>query len=330
MNIFFIESPLQLLNALEAKYFYHLSKEDSILVVLNAGSQENLKQIQFLIDSDDWGMVQQFTYNIASVKNIFGRIKEITEVLKETGGVERVFIGEYKNQIMRHFANTYKKAEVILLDDGAAILNVYNRILKKERFDSRSIVKRLLKRYVLGIKYYNIKKLTFFTAYDLKETANLAVEKNEYACLKKRISSMEHNDAVYLLGQPMSEKNIMDEEAYLEYIRRLAEFFPDKNVIYIKHRSENDAKMKKIEELFGITVKRFNTCIEYELAYGEYLPFMVIGFYSSALINCSKIFKDYIKLKSFYFANKDIKNSHKKDVENIYNYFEKELEVVEI
>ena len=46
MNFFLVESPLQLLNANEAKYKFEIDPEDSVLLAFGGVSQKNINQIK--------------------------------------------------------------------------------------------------------------------------------------------------------------------------------------------------------------------------------------------------------------------------------------------
>lgn len=325
MNLFIIESPLQYLNALEARFHFEIPASESFLIILNQSGDENLKQIDYMINDNDWCEIKIISDNGSGFTNILNRIRTLNKIIHENKyEINSVFIGEYRNQFMRHIANKLP-SNVYLLDDGAAVINVYNKLINNESFEGNNI-KTLIKRNIFGLKSKNIKKITFFTAYDFPEKENIKIVKNNYISLKNRMTNSNSKDIIFFLGQPLSEKKIMKETDNLKCLKKIREFYGDKVIYYIKHRGESEEKMVKVEEL-GFIVKRFSTCIEYEMCYGDQIPTSVSSFYSSALISINNIFKDLITINSFYIPNLLITDDYKKGVENIYDYFQNQINV---
>ena len=136
-SVFLLKSPLQFINALEACDSFNLKREDCLLLLL--ADRKSLPQILDLIREEGgwWGVavIHQARVNLEIYKdnsNVVGKnfslggirgnalaaIIKLRLLAKKLNFVEKVFVGDLGNPLMRHFTNLSTHEEVIVLDDG--------------------------------------------------------------------------------------------------------------------------------------------------------------------------------------------------------------------
>ena len=342
-SVFLIKSPLQLLNAVEAKHYFKLRTENCVLIVM--GDRKSQPQILKLASCmGEWGNLIVLNesplfignplehkkttglkvWGAGFFKKSFFYVRRLNRVQEYLGAVEYVFVGYPRYVYMRHFINITPHKEVFLLDDGNATIQ-----LAKERRDSKLSeemdvgwkkgLKRSAKRRLQGVKDAEKEVLGFFTIYDIVAGKNDSVIKNNFDYVRSRLSLFEGTEAVYFLGSPLSEVGILNQDEYLDYLRRVKEYYKTKKLVYIIHRRENEDKLKLIERELGWDMVLYEYPIEYQLAMVGPRPSILASFFSSALDTCALIFKNDLKIVSFKI---DVKNSpREEEIESIYNSY---------
>lgn len=292
--VIFIESPLQLLNTVEALDFFS-AKKSEIIIRLNSNEKNNtqIKNLAYLVGqhnikyfkvSNEWNQIKDYLNAlIISLNLIYYTLKGY-----------KCFIGNIESKIFRTLKMFIPRNKVILLDDGTKTIAFQNKLTQQ--------------------KVYSL-----FTCFELKAHKKQTLYKNDYKVLKSIGSNQKNNipSIIIFLGSPLSEKNIMKEERYLNIIKLYLEKKPFKeNLIYIPHRDENDCKLKKVGEL-GFTIKRISYPVEF-LPLKEQLKIThVISFYSTALILIPKLYN--AKATALMFNYSSAFNSA--EIEKVYTYF---------
>ena len=292
--IVFIESPLQLLNTVEALDFFS-AKKSEIIIRLNSNEKNNtqIKNLDYLVGqhnikyfkvSNEWNQIKDYLNAlIISLNLIYFTLKG-----------HKCFIGNIESKIFRTLKRFIPRNKVILLDDGTKTIAFQNKLTQQ--------------------KVYSL-----FTCFELKAHKKQTLYKNDYKVLKS-IGSIQKNNIpsiIIFLGSPLSEKNIMKEERYLNIIKLYLENKPFKeNLIYIPHRDEDDRKLKKVHKL-GFTIKRISYTVEF-LPLKEQLQIThVISFYSTGLILIPKLYN--AKASALKFDHSSAFNSD--EIGKVYTYF---------
>lgn len=342
-NIFLIKTPLQLLNAVEAKHKFNLKSDDCALIIM--GDRKSQPQILSLANAmDEWGKVIILnTVNLfygdpfeskgctesdnqptsAFLSKSFFNVRRLNRISKYLGSVENIFIGYARYVYMRHFVNTTPHKKTFLLDDGNATIKlakerreglgspVYHGFLKK--------LKIFFKRYLQGVKDGSRDSLCFFTVYDVIPGKNDEVIKNDFEYIKSNLGALETTNDVYFLGSPLCEAGIMSQESYLNHIQRVKDFYKNKILIYIAHRRESSESLNKIKQDLNINVVLYDYPIEYQLAMIGPRPAILASFISSALLNCSYIFGEGLDVVAFKM---DLEGNPRKDeIESVYDSY---------
>lgn len=346
-SIFLIKTPLQLLNAIEAKHHYNLLADDCVLIIM--GDRKSQPQILALANEvAEWGnlivldevpLLLSYSLDktnsfLSSVwksrffkKSIF-YVRRLNSISKALGRVDYIFIGYARYVYMKHFVNTIPYNELLLLDDGNATIQ-----LARERREGllpsepglKKRVKLAFKHVLQGVKSYEKDALGFFTIYDVSAGEKDYVVKNTYSYIRSQIDSLPMTESVYFLGSPLSETGIIDEWAYIDSLQKVKEYFSGKNIIYVIHRRESKSKLDQICKKLGFKMVLFDYPIEYQLAMIGPRPSLLCSFFSSALDSCGLIFGDKLKIISFELS---LDSSPRKcEIEAIYNSYRANKEI---
>lgn len=343
-SIFLVKTPLQLLNAIEAKHHFKLNKENCILVVM--GDRKNLPQMQALErESFEWGVVVFLNEVPLLFGNLFGlntdswldrlwkskffsksvfNVRRLNRISKAISEAEYIFIGYARYIYMRHFVNVTPHKNVCLLDDGnATIQDASDRSDGETKSNRKSIkydIKTSLKKKLLGVDNAESESLLFFTMYDVMAGPKDSVVKNEYSYIRSKLKNDEETNDVYFLGGPLPGANIISKESYIDHLTRVKKYFSDKKIIYVAHRRESQSFLNELSEELDLEVVLFDYPVEYQFAMLGPRPKIMASFVSSALDSCRSIFKDKMKIISFRL---DLEGSLARgEFEKIYKNFE--------
>jgi len=341
-SIFLVKTPLQLLNAVEAKHHYRLITENCI-VVLMADRKSQSQLTNLAKGLNEWGCVVALNDISLVAKNPFldnelekrnlkilsksflyvWRLNKISRYLKE---VDYIFVGYARYVYMKHFVNVTRHNKLVLLDDGHATI-----LLAKERNDKQKLVRQkqqykhkikcFLKKSIQGLNDNDYEKLEYFTIYDVITNNKDSVAKHNYLYLRKSLGRSNTSNEVYFVGSPISEIGILSQSDYLKHLKRVKQFYVDYKLVYIAHRRENPLYLEEITRELGIDVVHFEYPIEYQMLAVGPRPRILASFISSALDSCSLIFEDEIEIISFKIELQDCID--KEEIENIYDAYMK-------
>lgn len=343
-NIFLVKSPLQLLNAIEAKHHFGLDDKDCYLLIM--GDRKSYSQLmRLVIASRQWsnvvllnrvGLVAVDPWSVCDdlgdinrlrktlLRSSLFSIRRLNRLARSIKDVKYIFIGNNNSPLMRHFVNSLKHQQTVLLDDGTATLDIArqrmqgqvarktNKLSKKIRLAAKRIFQKLNARQPESV--------VFFTAYNIAVTGSDRVISNDFAYLRNRAIGLKATETVYFLGSPLSEAGIMSEPQYLECMSRVRKYYAGRSVLYVSHRRESQHKLGKIRDEHGFELACFDFPVEYQLAFVGPRPHELASFISSALDTCRLIFED--KMKIVAFKINEI-NADRRDIVNeIYDNYE--------
>ena len=175
----------------------------------------------------------------------------------------RAIIGDAKYYLFKPIIKKTKKK--ILLDEGISLLGFNKQLIKR-------------------------KNCQLFTVFNhlIKDNTYL----NNYAYLKKNLKEkIIKENVIYVLGTALvNNEEILNRKLYINLINSYAKKNKDSKIFYIPHRREENVR----ENVFrsNIRIKNINMPIELFLKESNFLPSIIAGFYSMALINISIIFKN--------------------------------------
>ena len=314
MDLYVVQSPFQLISAIESYAFF---KTSAILIIKYSGSTINNTQLLLLKDMVKHDFIievnllnSNFLSNIAllyNLKKIIGRDYDFV----------RLFIGDYRSFHMRKFFDCLKSKNRFLLDDGAVMYDINNNLLRHELDDFNFIgfkgaIKKILysiQSRLLNLGYKPQREIDLFTCYELVEyRENKVVNHNfDYFCsfaMGTKIST----STVYFYGSNIHYLGFSEEDE-LSYFSKVFNHYDKLNInlIYVPHRNEKEYKLKKIGNKFDIEIKKCIYPAEIDFILSKEAPQHVASFFSSVLITLPLI-RDFDSVTSFFPPIKKMKN----------------------
>lgn len=216
--------------------------------------------------------------------------RRLGNIARQLAPIHTLFVGFYDAYDHRHFANLLAPRRLIAVDDGAATISIHNRRRKGPAPLHRPL-ETLVRHSLLGVEFDEFRRVTHFTAYELDDHHDRVV-RNNYSDFRARCSrSIRRNDDVWLLGQPTTVDSTMSLSAYVRCVRDVVDAYPEANAIrYIPHPRERRAAVDTLLDKTAVKLKKTDGPIEWELATATTWPRRLVGFRTSAIQTCRKIF----------------------------------------
>jgi Alpha-2,8-polysialyltransferase (POLYST) len=346
LNIFIIRSPFSYVNSLEFRYFFKLDPETCFLLVGYAEQESiDVQHIRRLYDEKQWAGVAFFPQSLAitfkegdegqlrGVPTVFLKVlrlgsyaKRLSAVLP-SGEVARVILQNIDDYAIVHLANTLQPAEVYCLDEGPKSL--YTNSLRKQKKGILrqggcvDTVKRLLMQVLSGYRVCQLTNVTYFSCYDLKTDHGEKLIRHSYEFMRSQVLRLPRdNDLVLFIGQPFSEVGVFDEAFNLESLAIIREHFSTKKMVYVAHRGDSEAKLKKIEKQLAIPVVLYDMPFELQIAMLGPVPSALVSFYSSVLVNCHEMFQSTLPVISYRIPLERIEPERRESIKLVYKYFD--------
>jgi len=320
-SVVIVETPLQMLNAVEAKHSLDLGECVLILILSDPFPEQVFRPLLALAD---WKNVERIwlSHGFRPIdlrwlgKSLSHQLNEYLKESKQLikhhrfdklstslGSIDNLVLGNLLQGYMQHFANRLKAKQIYLLDDGTDVLRVNAQrkcVQPNLQFPRVSLLRRVknrLRRALLDWDVREVNSVTFFTSYDLDLSPRDNCVRNSYAFLRQRLKTKRAYDGVYFLGQPLVEDGYLAQEDYLAALTNIVKHYAGQNILYLTHRREAKANVEAIREM-GICVGRFDLPIEVQML-NEGMPAELSSFFSSALDNSRVIFGRNIKVTAF-------------------------------
>lgn len=348
INVFVVESPIQVLNAEEAKHYFNL-RNNLLIIILGRGFRAdsfkkvvrecNWDSVQFIMLRENrindrsgvWGQVMYQMQRIRWIVRQYNNKKRFDRLAGSLSNVQNLILGNYgetRKPHLCHFANILKHDQLYLVDDGTDVLFVNEERTRQTESTELSGQLRngssrwqILKRDVLEafVDWNNTgaKNVTFFTAYDLKVRPGDRLVKHDYPHLRKRLADSAQSDKILFLGQTMIEDDYLEREIYFDYLRKVQSFFDGEELVYVPHMRESADTVKYVKENLGLRIERPDLPIECHLALSGLRPRALASFCCGALANCSVIFGQHLKIIAFYLSPSSLLKEHD-FIEHIY------------
>jgi hypothetical protein len=331
MDIFVVETPLQMLNAIEARYYF---KSDRNLLMLLTSPHFSRKVFEPLFNGDEWDSIvsihirekepefvihpgrslwhRKFAEYYRYLKQFYYR-RKLNAIGKSLGKADRLFLGNYLQNYMRHIGNQIDHRELVLLDDGTDAVRV-NEFRKSGNLltGSGGLVNLREKAHQVLHDWDSShgENITFFSSYDLDLRNGDRLTKNEYPHLQKMAAGKPPTDKTLFLGQCLVDDQWMSKEAYFRYLWKIKRFYSNEKIAYVKHPRESKAILDEVREKLNFEIVSFDVPIEYQLAKGG-MPKEVASFFCSAIENCRIIFGNKLQITAFLIRPEDLLCCHK-------------------
>lgn len=327
MNLFIISSPLQYINALEAKHHFGFDAQECVLCICES-NMKNRMQLLNIINAEDWGAIH-FIPQVLNKYLFWMPYKIFDLILKEIGRISYVFIGEYRNEFIKYYAVASKSKKIFLLDDGNATISICKLRAAGMEWTPNHVRPSILYSMslrLMGIKPQRIETLNYFTVYNLTPRHGESVVKNSFNFIKRKLSDgmTTVDKKVYFLGTELDSAYpipIVKNEEYMKLMVMVREYFKDLDIVYFPHRSEPDEKLNTLENELNIHVQRIDVPIEIYLTKNAVYPKILAGFYSTAFDNLKIIFPNVV-CTAFQIDRDKIHPDYRVYIQNIYDYYE--------
>lgn len=291
-NLFIIRSPLQLMNAIEAKEHF-LTKNNILLIMHNSAIENsastNSTQMQLVSNLSKFDEKIDFYYQS---KSKFSKLSSQAKLIKklQQNNYEHIFTGDYGiiNQLI--IANL-KALNIYLLDDGTMTLVTHANKLHPSFRSPWGKKLKLLRYRLFGLNLNHNSTINLFTNYNIKPHSSEEIVPNNYNYFKKTYTqNAVIDERIYLLGQPFAISKTMTDENYINYLKKIINCYK-KEIIYIPHRAETISDQLKALVSDRFTIQKNEGPIEIVFLSKNIFPTHVVSFYSSALFNLEKIFE---------------------------------------
>ena len=330
-SLFLVESPLQLLNAIEAKA--HFQDEVNTLVIRLTGNDYGNTQMGALLGQSQWNEVLVHRY--ARKKDLLKSLLLLKKLRRRGRNYRRIFVGDIRDHWMKLFLENLVCQEAFLLDDGVGTVLLQEHWRSGQRHDGRTDV-ALLKKFLLramGVAEYREERhiIDLFTMYDLTPRPGQRIVRNDLAYSKGMVTKefVEAEETVFFVGSNLSEFGVVSEEFCLGALKRVKEHYGDLKVVYCPHRRESDTKCRKIQSDCGMEVRRLANMIEIDFILNKIRPRRIASFYSAALLTLQMIFPS-ANVDAFFIPPKEISPRYREDVGLVYRFFEGHMNLVRL
>jgi hypothetical protein len=345
--VFAIRSPYSYLNALELRNSLSLTVSQCYLVIgFKIFNDIDIQQFKGLCDEAQWARVSYVPINMDAyfLHNNLGEagsvgfleknskmkrfVRSVGDVLPPAEDVCGVILQNIEDYLFLHIGNSLAPDNIYCLDEGArTICTALSRSERDNSFGGNTLgqyTKRSVMELLYGYRVNQIKSICYFSCYavPLRKSDTLVV--NAYNVLRTKLNGLPKDDGTFLfIGSSLSEVGVVSEEYYLHSLQKIKRHFSDKTIHYIAHRGDCEEKLRKIEKDIGMKVMKYDIPFELVISQGESVPYGVISFYSSVLVNCYKMFGGNLKVVSVRLDYDELSSRHEKDIKSVYNYFEK-------
>ena len=337
MNLFIVESPFQLVSAIEANAYF---EDNSTLIIKYNTEKENDAQLKRIIN--EFSNFQNIIEVVSTKSNNDANIKLfflLKSLQRENKIYHRVFIGEYRSFHMRKFFDVLNPQECYLLDDGNITISMVKYISKqKDQYyfgGIRGKIKELLygmEALYLGLTKYKIRRdISVFTCFNIVDNNGVKVIKHNFEYFKSSSDSNFVHDVVYFYGSNLKELGITYalEVHYLQYV---IDYYNDINLelVYIPHRRDARDKLEMIKNRLNVKIKKNTYPAEIELILDKIQPRHICSFVSSVLITLPSIY-DFESVISFFFPLDSISSEkYRTELIDIKEEYKKNIKIVEI
>ena len=328
MNLFIVESPLQLLGAIEAKK--QLELKNNFLIISLSDEEKNNEQMFSLLALSPWDKVYKVPFFYSIRIKVFQFIFVIYFLLKKFD-FESVFFGEVRSNVFWLVANNIKVDNVWMLDDGAGTISVQERIFRKlQEFNRDRNKKTDFIAKLFFLKPADRSLINIFTMYDIEPLGSEKIHENTFAFIKGEMRDLVvDEDYVYFIGTNLVQPLLLSENAYIQAFEKVYDYYKNRNkkIKYILHRRESRALIEK--NFPDIDILEFDNIIEIEFLIKKIRPYHIASFYSAALFTLKKAYNIEM-IDSFLIDLEEIDGMYKEAVSACYIFNKKYMNIIDI
>jgi len=278
MHLYFIQSPLQAINAFEARHSIADGAERHEVVVFEEKEAENNRLLANTLRTLGWAPWRTVPFRRGSAGKMWEWVK-LRVVLRSLGAVNRVYLGNYTAGMPTALAGLFPRAQHYLLDDGTLTLNFPDFRYEGKRPEhlppARSVP-------WLGYRPVLPPEVTLYSIYNVDVRPPDRMRRNELKCLRNALH-FEPAGPVFFIGSCLPDVEVITFDRFFQLFRTARQWLGDRDIIYFPHRRELlDRKQALFREL-GVRLAQPDLPFELEIIHGPVKPSLIATFYSTAL-----------------------------------------------
>lgn len=333
-NIFIVGSPLQLLNAIEAKYFF--GGEENILIMKHFKDPRNNQPMEALLVMANWSKIIHLKH-YGFKRTLLNDFYQLRKILKEYVKYDKLFIGDYTPINVRIFAANIAANEVFLLDDGMVSIHIQKNYLHSNlpyiHNNLEDTLKRFVAKWIFGLENRIKEKIHLFTCFSLLPYPWQKVIKNDYSFLKsiieKQNQQVVEKEKIFFIGAPLVEERIVSVDYFMKMMKKIKLYYDNKEIIYIPHRHESVGKLHIIDNIPGFDIIRMDNIIEISFVKKKIIPSHIASFYSTSLTTLSHLYL-HCKADAFLISMHEVNFRNKKTLKGCYEYLNEYVNVIDL
>jgi hypothetical protein len=340
VNLAIVETPLQLINAIEARH--HFAQETHLLILVGHFGVESFEP---LLDRRDWQSVRFFRIldrahlsqdtpeMLRTLRQLWLRTR-FDRFLQSYGSVDALMLGNYlenHKNYMRHAHHVVPHRRIVLLDDGTDTILVARELTDRagpapalphaEHRGTLGKFRGALRRRFVDWRSQQADEVTFLTVFDVTARPSDRVIRHQYEHLHSTLGASAQLDRAVFLGQCLVEDGYLDLPAYLAQLALAFERLAPLEVVYVPHPREESTTTQAVRTRFNVAIERPKIPIECHIAASGQVPRKLASFFCSALVNCSIIFGDVMEVVSFRLDDAVVVRHHEA-MWSIYGYLD--------
>lgn len=343
--VFLCNSPLQILNAYEARLQFGLNSAQCTLVIVPLS--QNLDALILASELEAWGAVI-ITPTRPSVALGFwflwfrrsDYIKKWQRSLRPHQGGAKIFLAYTSLEETRIMASWLRPAEIVYLDDGTLTaanldwLNINGGTLSFLESSPKQVMREDDKSGCYGFSPLAVKQVLQLCRrrmrhflllwqnrhFDIKNnlsfpfkifTVYVSADEGHFVRNQRRYirSLMKAKrlelGVVHFLGAPLVERKLVREHIYFQWLLQVKDFFQGREVVYVPHPAEGENFVQALSESTGLQCIRFDMPYEIVFAMSDIVPSAVSSWFCSALENIIEFDVSGLELVAFRISGMD-------------------------
>lgn len=323
-NLFIVQSPFQLLSAIEGAHRFN--QDINILILCYSPEETNNRQTRILHSYySRWDRVIVVPPKKSTFLVGVNLLLVLKKLIRERLRPGRVFIGEYRSWQMMQFVYDLRPQDCFLLDDGNITIELQEIYLPtNQRYGKPSLKSRIVRRLLvtfLGLKPETNQIINLFTCFDLQPfSSSQRVLKHEFEYAKTFSQNKEVDcSVVYFFGGNISGAGLLSLERELGLLMEVKNHYEKKGLktVYIPHRREDKHKIQRIREELNIETIDFDFPAEIEMLRRKTLPIGIASFYSTVLLTLPRI-ASFSSIQAFEFPLSELPQHYQSEVKKVY------------
>jgi len=254
-NLFLACTPLQILNASEARDRFHPGERNYLIMFHSPRSasarQKHLHQLAGVTTDSGW--TQAWNLQLTRLSQLFFPL-QAASLRRTIGPCRRLYSGGFQTQ-QRHMMHVMPHDELVIMDGGAGVLQSAINAWRAGGAGSRA---RGLRRLIPGLKSSmpDLSSARFFTSYSL-DVPSESVIFNDYRSLRSSVTGrLPIRDEIVFLSQPL-ERDLGVRVDVQAALRAAMEYHGVSRYRWILHPRETTGpagaeKLPYLVEFFGL------------------------------------------------------------------------------